>query len=229
MLVPGAGEPNFDAFEANPYESKEQRREAEVVALLEKLPAQSIMLDPTKLGKARSPSEHRAIARHTPDTPQTLPPPQHGPEPVPASPRQPPPAFSEGDGGGHQYENEAPLHTNLSVSTPSQVDRNQQERQKEIAASNAKRIEDIKAGRRAKRKTRGRSKASRRAAKKVRTHACVSCVLGTRLYSHHALMGIGHTHACVLVTRPYSHHARMCIGHTALLASRIRVHWPHGS
>ncbi|CCH63125.1 hypothetical protein TBLA_0J01290 [Henningerozyma blattae CBS 6284] len=50
LIIPGSGEANFDALEINPYESSKQRQDQEVRTLLNKLPADSIMLDPNQLG-----------------------------------------------------------------------------------------------------------------------------------------------------------------------------------
>lgn len=53
ILIPGSGEPNFDSWVANPFETSKQRREKEVRCLLDKLPPETIMLDPNKIGTVR--------------------------------------------------------------------------------------------------------------------------------------------------------------------------------
>uniref|UniRef100_A0A8H7K2E4 U three protein 7 n=1 Tax=Bionectria ochroleuca TaxID=29856 RepID=A0A8H7K2E4_BIOOC len=62
IIVPGAGEANFDALEINPFENTKQRQEAEVKGLLNKLQPEMIALDPNFVGNLdlRSDKERRA-------------------------------------------------------------------------------------------------------------------------------------------------------------------------
>lgn len=66
ILVPGAGEANYDAFEANPFVNQKQRREQEIQGLLYKLPYDTIGLDAGFVGKLDKDStalrkEHREV------------------------------------------------------------------------------------------------------------------------------------------------------------------------
>ncbi|VUC33436.1 unnamed protein product [Clonostachys rosea] len=62
IIVPGAGEANFDALEINPFENTKQRQESEVKGLLNKLQPEMIALDPNFIGNLdlRSDKERRA-------------------------------------------------------------------------------------------------------------------------------------------------------------------------
>ena len=49
IAIPGSGIANFDTFENNPYETKNQKKENEIKNLLEKIPYNMISIDPYKL------------------------------------------------------------------------------------------------------------------------------------------------------------------------------------
>ena len=66
IVVPGAGEANFDSLEANPFENTKQAKESEVQALLNKLDYQMINLDASFIGsidkdQAAVREEHKAL------------------------------------------------------------------------------------------------------------------------------------------------------------------------
>ncbi|PSR85571.1 WD40-repeat-containing domain protein [Coniella lustricola] len=69
ILVPGAGEANFDALEVNPYETVKQRQEAEVKGLLNKLSPEMIALDPNFVGNLDLRSEAQRRAERDLDAP----------------------------------------------------------------------------------------------------------------------------------------------------------------
>ncbi|KAL9620672.1 MAG: hypothetical protein Q9160_004808 [Pyrenula sp. 1 TL-2023] len=73
IIVPGAGEPNFDALEVNPYETRKQRQEAEVKSLLNKLQPDTIALDPNFIGRLDKRSAAERAAEKDLDAPKVDP------------------------------------------------------------------------------------------------------------------------------------------------------------
>ncbi|KAG5941829.1 hypothetical protein E4U53_007339 [Claviceps sorghi] len=69
LIIPGAGEANFDALELNPFETAKQRQESEVRGLLNKLAPDMIALDPNFVGNLDLRSNAQKKADKDLDTP----------------------------------------------------------------------------------------------------------------------------------------------------------------
>jgi len=65
IVIPGSGEPNLDSMEynTNPFQDTQQRREAEVRSLLDKLSPEMISLDPDAVGGIEESDPHKRLER----------------------------------------------------------------------------------------------------------------------------------------------------------------------
>lgn len=72
VVIPGAGEPNFDTLEVNPYETLKQRREHEVHSLLSKIQPDSIALDSNIIGSIVENAEYPEEEQLTTSTGKTI-------------------------------------------------------------------------------------------------------------------------------------------------------------
>ena len=68
LLIPGAGEPNYDSRVADPFQGRKARREQEVHRLLDKLQPDMIVLNPDGIGQV---SRTSALARDSTQQPPT--------------------------------------------------------------------------------------------------------------------------------------------------------------
>ena len=66
LIIPGAGEANYDSLEANPFETRNGRREREINALLDKIQPDQITMDPDLIGKVAKTSKDKEDSSKTP-------------------------------------------------------------------------------------------------------------------------------------------------------------------